>query len=179
MSLMMMLALSGKKPYVPTLRTKTFTSNATWPAPTGVSLLKTATGHGGRGGTTAGTRVARYTLRTYDQVQHADGSIANNTLGNYGPYDGEAPAGYCDPWSDYDAYGVRSHICYDYSDASTTTDGGTYTGTSSTGFGKVFPGSSGNTTPKDVSFTDVAITAGKSYAVTVPSGGSITITWME
>lgn len=50
------------------------------------------------------------------------------------------------------------------------------TGANTTGFGKTFPGGAGG--PASVtSFTDVAVTENTSYPVTVPTGGSLTISY--
>ena len=51
------------------------------------------------------------------------------------------------------------------------------TGASTTGFGKTFPGGTGGAaTP--TTFNNVAVIAGASYSIVVPSGGSLTITYI-
>lgn len=51
------------------------------------------------------------------------------------------------------------------------------TGASTTGFGKTFPGGTGGAaTP--TTFNNVAVTPGVSYPIVVPSGGSLTITYI-
>jgi len=50
------------------------------------------------------------------------------------------------------------------------------TGPSATGFGRTFPGGLGGAaTP--TAYSNVPVTPGTSYSITVPSGGSITITY--
>lgn len=174
MRLMMMLAL-GSKP--PQQKSQTFTSNGTWTAPVG--KIDAVSGFGARGSESSGTLVRQYNLRTYDHVVNADGSTANNTLGNYGPYSGVAPADYCDPLGAPNASGTRSQVCYDYTDTSYTQGGGTTTGASATAFSKTFPGSAGNVAPNVTTYQNLAVTTGNPYPITVPAGGSITITWTE
>lgn len=175
MSILMMLAASGK---APVQGSKTFTVSTSWTAPA-ITRLDTLVGYGARGSTTSGTTVQQYTLRTYDHVVHADGSTANNTLGTYGPYPGAAPADNCDPLGSPDGSGTRSQICYDYTDTSYTSGGGTTTGAAASAFGKTFPGSTGNVAQTATSLTNIAVTPNQAYPITVPAGGSITITWTE
>lgn len=52
-------------------------------------------------------------------------------------------------------------------------------GTASTGIGKTFPGGTSGGTAPTTSFANVAVTAGNSYTIVVPSGGSVSISYLH
>ena len=63
------------------------------------------------------------------------------------------------------------YLAYDYPVAATA-------GSASAGFGLNFPGGVGGSAPT-TSYTNVAITPGGSYLLTIPAGGSLTITYYQ
>lgn len=53
------------------------------------------------------------------------------------------------------------------------------TGASATGFGRTFPGSTGDVQPTITAYTDIPVTPGTGYALSIPAGGFITITYIK
>jgi hypothetical protein len=156
----------------PTLQTVSFSTNATWVAPTGVNLLPSVVGHGAAG--TPGTPdTTTYTIAQYGQRFFADGSSGAVILfGSYPSSSSEAvPGDYCEP---IDGNGS---ICYTFFKESSTSEGtSATTGASATGFGKTFAGGSGGAATT-ASYSNVTVTSGGSYAVVVPTGAMIQITY--
>jgi hypothetical protein len=95
---------------------------------------------------------------------------------------GQVPSNYCDPAvpekdpsQGGSAVYYQTMKCY-YFGVRTVGGSPATTGASATGFGKVFPGGTGGAAA-DTSFANVPVTALASYPVSVPVGGSITITY--
>lgn len=175
----MMMAMGARRPAVPVEHTKTFTANEAWPPPPGVIKLTKATGFGAHGKNgTSGTVVKQYQISSTSKTIYPDGSVHTYPLSTSGNFAGSKPGDYCDPYTT-DDFGRKSTVCYHFTDTSYTTGTSATTGASATGFGKVFPGSTGNVDPAVTTFTDIPLTAGQPYNVVVPTGGSITITWLE
>ncbi|MDF3073471.1 MAG: hypothetical protein K0S54_1138 [Alphaproteobacteria bacterium] len=176
MSLMMLAALGSRK-----LVTETFTANTTWPAPAAVYVLATASGYGARGTNASSTTVTQYSRTTTLYKHKRAGGFDTESLGTSTGLPGAKPADYCDAQQStpndptYDYF----QQCYAFTDTSYTTNTPIKTGASATGFGKTFPGSTGNVAQTPVSFSDIPVTPGSSYSIVVPSGGSITITYLK
>lgn len=162
------------------LITKTFTSNENWTVPAGVTKLETASGYGARGEDsyqTASTNWAKYKRST---LYAWDGSTVQTFYGVMESGPGSAPgSNYCDPmqFRDGDDTYYGSQDCYEYDTATTYTNHPATTGANTTGFGKNFPGSTGNVPQTTTSFTNVAVTPGAFMGATVPPGGILTITY--
>lgn len=174
--------------------TQTFTASTTWVVPAGVAKLDTLTGKGADG-SPASTNTLWYMNKYRRTVRH----YANGGINMTGPeriernlsYDGApVPADYCDASNSGDDgsgpiqvggvwYAMTSwEYCYSYDLTSNTFTNEATTGASASGFGKTFPGGVGG--PASLtSFTDVAVTQLASYQLTVPVGGSITITYYQ
>lgn len=180
MSLMMLLAASGHKAaYVPTPHTKTFTGNASFPMPAGVSLLDSIVGHGGPG-QPAQPGTDYYYTRVYTRYYRRDGGpadVVDENADGWGVGTGNG-YDYCDPPQDLPDSTVyyQQLTCYYYRVAFGQGATPATTGASATGFGKVFPGGTGGPAT-DVTFTNVPVTANANYSVVVPPGGSITINY--
>jgi hypothetical protein len=69
-------------------------------------------------------------------------------------------------------------VCYTFNAGTQTTPGAVITGANTTGFGKTFAGGVG-TSATQASYSNVPLTAGASYSLVVPGGGSITITYFQ
>lgn len=174
MSLMMMLAMGGKPPYVPTTHTKTFTSNGSFPVPAGVTSLDLS-GRGAAGTPAHDTYIQQYQRTTTVYQYYASSGTTNQSVIDQQTFYGTPPANYCDDQF-LQPNGDITQTCYSYQDTSYMRHYNATTGASASGFGKVFPGGTGGTAPT-TSFTNVTVTGGASYSITVPSGGSITITY--
>jgi hypothetical protein len=170
----MMLALRGAQQ-----KTQTFTASATWPVPAGVSKLEAASGYGAKG--TSGSSSQSWQRNITSTYYRRDGGP--NYVVNNGYSSGTGPiprSDYCEAATNYsvqeDPVYYASQVCYHYVD--TSTSGQPTTGAAATGFGKTFPGSMGNVTQTTTVYTNIPLTDPQ-YPITVPAGGSITITWME
>lgn len=164
-----MLALVSSKRELVTL---TYASSQSVTIPFGVSRLETVVGEGADGSPgRLGWR--RTSITTFER---RDGQPEQLT--DTGPvvYDTAKPSDYCDPTvetPDSTVYyrHTTCHYYFDYSDPVTT-------GAASTGFSLTFPGGTGGpatSTP----FANVTVSGGASYALTIPSGGFITITYYK
>ncbi len=181
MSILMMLALGGKKPLLPF--SQVFTANGTWPCPAGLSMANIS-GYGARG--TNGSPATPYYYEVTDTygIRRSDGAqILLNTRRVFRT--GTPPgSGYCDPPvpvspSDSNFPTYSSYIiCYGYEGSGVLPAEPPTTGASSRGLGKVMPGSTGNTTPATTTFENVPVTGSTNYSIVVPSGGRVTISWM-
>lgn len=186
MSLLMLLAAGRwKKPKV--TFTKTFTANGTFLVPVGVSFVD-LDGNGGAG-IAAHTSTTAKTTTTTDTLYRRTGGtdvVITNSSGWIGPGSTTgvnqcAPSrSFCNPDTD-PTCSVGSTVyssgtkCYSYAGGSRYTVPAT-TGASATAFGKVFPGGLGGPATT-TTFKNVPATAGASYAIVVPAGGSVTITY--
>lgn len=181
MSVLMLLAL-GKKPYVPPLTTRTFTTSQSVIIPDGVTVLESVKGKGAAGKpatsgtTTFSTRIVT-TLYRRDVGTDVVTENANGWIGANGATGTGSGQDYCEPMQQTNSSTVyyQSQKCFYYT--RTTSSGTSATvGASATGFNKVFPGGSGGPAT-EVSFANVAVTPKQSYPLVIPSGGSITITY--
>jgi hypothetical protein len=170
---MMALLTSGSR----VLKTKTFTANATWPAPTTTNSLTTLVGKGGPGSPGSTSYYYDQVVTVYSQRRDG-GGIDQQVVQTSTGIPGVAPADYCDAVvsTPSDPTYSSSQQCYDFTQHSTSNP--PTTGASTTGFGKTFPGGTGGAaTP--VTYNNVAVTPGASYKLVVPAGGSITITYYQ
>lgn len=182
MSLMMLAFFGQKKVYVPTTYTRTFTASESFTIPAGVSTLDSIVGRGAPGTPTVPgtneyyTRVVNSLYRRTGGIDYVEDNISGWTGAGTGTGNG---SNYCeDPINYTEAESTvywRKVVCYYYQVGTVGFKPAT-TGTSATGFGKVFPGGVGGPA-SDVTFTNVPVTAMASYPVVVPTGGSITITY--
>lgn len=176
MSILMLLALGGKKSLTPF--TRTFNSNETWVAPAGLGKLDSAAGRGGPG-QPGGSGQQKYSYETTVVFDlRSGGQESNSSSGSgTGPIPGPSGCTYTSTPDNTNYSGFTS--CTFYTD---TSDGGSppTTGPSASitapGFSRVFPGGTGGA-GSIVTFNDVPVTGGTSYNVFVPTGGTITITW--
>lgn len=188
MSLLMMLALGSKPAHVAVTQTRTFTSNTPFQMPAGVTVLDSLSGYGGAGDPgdpgTPGTTTTKQVTHNYKVYIRRDGSGSDFT--DQGYTDGWPPGGtaYYDnfqTFSESDSSVYSGSEDYHDPETQTTTVPGTpatspTTGPSASGFGKVFPGGTGGMVTT-TSYMNVPVTGGASYTVSVPDGGSITITY--
>ena len=227
-----MFSAASKSASGGTLQTVTFTSNTTWVAPTGVSVLRTMSGYGGAATADTFTSslyvAANFAFRfdfapqpnapfaqwadLYAEVTSNIGLITGNSGVNYVSF---SQAGVFvnsnDNWGDSgfpDSAWISSNTYTLSLVGSPLTSGNiTYTGiggssagwqlftpgyalgnsgAATTGVGKTFPGGTLTGTepfrtavaPVTTNFTNVAVTPGVSYPIVVPSGGSLTITYI-
>lgn len=175
MSLMMMLAGARKKQ--PTQHTQTFTANGSFLVPPGATSINMI-GHGAAGSPGVdGTYVL--TTRVVTNAFRRDGGLDVFTSTDDGWIGDNYATGvnFCTPLTATPGNSVyyQQIICY-YYNADNVGGYPETTGASATGFGRVFPGGAGGGAA-NVSFNNVPVTAGSTYQVVVPSGGSITITY--
>lgn len=166
-------------------QTVTFNTNTTWPAPSGVNLLVTVSGHGADGTTTTIDGYYDPDVTTYELVKIGQISYPDNTASD--PFEvsrdpatatSTIPASYCE-----NQRPNGETWCYGYVKESTTTPGAYHpphdeytTGASATGFGKTFAGGYGGAA-STVTYNNVAVTPGTSYTIVVPSSATIQITY--
>lgn len=206
MSLMMMLAMSGSG-----LKTVTFTGNALWLAPDGITNLALVSGKGGLGTSDHTTPIGYGIFYVNFRTDTSTGS---------GSFDWSAARSYAEgvladmnadgaaTWTEYhldvwpdgtNAYSSQptvsgsSNIPGSFSLSGPSSGPASFsdqismdgsmlvsgtTGPSAGAFGLTFPGGPANATTVPITeFTDVAITPGTYYAIAVPTGGSITISY--
>ena len=227
-----MFSAASKSASGGTLQTVTFTSNTTWVAPTGVSVLRTMSGYGGAA--TADTFTSSLFVATnyafqfdfasqpnppfaqwadlYAEVTTNITTITGNTGVNYVSF---SQAGVFvnsnDNWGDVgfnSSYWISSNTYTLTAVGSPSTSGNlTYAsiggaqagwqlftpgyalgnvGAATTGVSKTFPGGTLTGTEPyrttvaavTTNFTNVPVTPGVSYPIVVPSGGSLTITYI-
>lgn len=163
--------------------TETYTSSISWVAPTGVGNLISVSGYGAVGSNgTSSTRVTSYDQRRIRYFYGHDGTTTASFQGITSNIPGSDPGSYCDPIvntpSDPTYYSYQD--CYDTVQThSTTTTTPTTQGDSTTGFGQVFPGSYGAIAQSTTKFTNITVTPGSSYTLTVASGGMITFSYYK
>lgn len=167
------------------IQTQTFTANGTWVAPVTTSSIETASGKGAAGTPDSSVTHYYHDRYTYRMTHNRDGSftqgpttfVARDEVAsadtplpdNYASENFDTPS---DPVSDY------FYIQYIHFRAQTTTTTSATTGASTTGFGKTFPGGSGGAASL-TNFANVPVTPGASYAIVVPAGGTLTITYYQ
>lgn len=184
----MRLLTLARRGQAPNLVSQTFTSSQTWVAPAGVSMLATVGGGGAAGAAdyyTGGDTTPGAKTVMYDQFL-----IAKPGGTDYHSHSEGTWSGSTQPENTY----TRSYIgdtsnVYDYNDVYTsyvqapdTTTPLVYhaatTGASTTGFGQTFVGGTGGAATTST-VSNVAVTPGASYTLSIPSGGSITITYFQ
>jgi len=176
MRLMHLAAAGGN---IPNQVTRTFTSaDTSFTVPGGVTLLTNASGYGAGGTEEYDDTVVHVSWDSYSQRSYfyTDGSSSSDAPVFTGSGTGSHPAPHCTGMVVTGVPGTEGLAdCYSYVDTSTTT--GRFhpqtTGASATGFGLTFPGGDGGPA-STTTFTNVTVSPG-SYALSIPSGGSITI----
>jgi hypothetical protein len=180
MNPLMLMAMFGR---AAVLQTVTFSSNTTWVAPAGVSMLSTVIGHGGVG--TAGSPeepgVEYYDVTTtvedtYDAPQYGTYSFTSDTNRVF-TTDSNVPD-HCESSYSSSLHRTRE-ICFEtmYGDTGTTPAVPPTSGPSATGFGKTFPGGVGAVAGSTITYSNVAITPGSSNNIVVPAGAAVQITY--
>jgi hypothetical protein len=161
---------------------QTYTASTSWVAPTGVTKVSTATGYGARGTNSTishSTYWAKYKTRTLYRWDGGTEVAPSYAVASGSGYNGAAD--YCDPIETFDSdptYNFAQN-CYHYDNTDTVSGSEATTGASTTAFSKTFPGATGNVAPVITTFTDIAVTPGTSYPLTIPSGGSLTIIYTK
>lgn len=168
MGMMMMLAACGGGQ----LKTFTFYSSQSVTIPSSVNNLVALTGRGGDGQPAYVDEY--YDVEIVTTLNYSNGTTTTNTT--YSSGSGTAPSDYCQglngngpngPYTGTRCYYHTQH--YDEVPPST--------GSSTTAFGKTFPGGLGGAaTP--VTYNNVAVTPGPNSLV-IPSGGSVTFSYYE
>lgn len=174
-----MLALAlGRRRRLVTL--PPFTKNGTVVFPPGVSAANIE-GYGARGTNGNPGSSYYYETRTIYGVRRSDGATVVVYVSPRTFRSGTSGAGYCDPPASTptDPTYSANYTCYAYDGHGTSSPTPPTTGTSATALGKTFPGSYGNTAPQPTAFSEVPATAGTSYEIVVPSGGSVTISYYQ
>lgn len=170
--------------------TRTFTSNATWTAPTTTSRIDSASGYGAAGQPgdpgTPSTTTTKQVTHNYKVYIRRDGSGSDFT--DQGYTDGWPPGGtaYYDnhqTFSESDSTVYSGAEDYHDPETQTVTTPGTpatspTTGAATTAFGKTFPGGTGGPGSATTA-SNVAVTPGASYSIVVPAGGSLTIIYFQ
>lgn len=158
-----------------------FNSSQSWTVPTGVTNLVTMSGKGQKGTSGLGDRF--YTTYTYVTVTYEPGYGTNSEAGpNYAgkTYSSTTPADYCT--TEYESFSRKTtRVCYSHYtdfDEGTPTTGASTTFIGST-VNKAFPGTTGNVTVPTTTFNNTAVTAGEVVTVTVPTSGTLTITYLS
>ena len=174
----------GQKP-----TTKTYTSannRATITIPATVGNLTLLTGQGGTGSPEQEYYVERYKEKrtVYNQRNDQGGinlTLDGGTSTGYGP----TPDDYCGPVAPYGDMQNPNYTqtCYSYTDTSywdytPPTTGGTTTMTGPNGFNRTWAGGLGGPA-NPTTAENVAVTPGGQYVLTIPAGGSITISYFE
>lgn len=175
MSLMMMLA-SGSQRMV----TQTFTADATWtPGPT-VTRIDKLVGKGSDGTTTSSTSETWHTVTIVTTYSLRSGGFTRVTT-NGGDQPGPAPANYCDDYvytPDDPTYDFH-RTCYQFTQYTEVIPATQSPGIAAQGFGKSFPGGPGGLPATPLTYTNLPVTPGQPYPMTIVSNGYITISYLE
>lgn len=152
------------------------TASRTWVAPAGVFLLNSLVGKG-VDGTPYIPGDSGYVQTDKTTFYNSSGQeIGSNVAVHERVYGVGAPAGYCDPPTPPNGAGNYSITCHYFETFDESTPA--RTGANTTGFGKTFPGGVGvPATP--ATYNDVPVVQNSSYALNIPPGGSITITYFK
>lgn len=163
--------------------TRTFpVGSSTFVVPAGVTKLDSIIGQGGVGspGSNAYDDPTVYYIDTYRQNYTWDGTTSTASGGpvliaSDGPYYSPptAPTAYCDPF--FDIYSCYAFFVRGVAGAHHPGTSPSF-GPSATGFGQTFAGGYGGAASPST-INNVAVTPLSNYSITVPSGGSITITY--
>lgn len=185
MSIMLALAACGGG-QKPTTKTYTYVNHGqaiTIPASVGNLTLLTGQGGAGRAEDEEYVRAYRKNTKTY--VGYENGTVQTTDQGTT-YHAGTTPADYCGPVVEYttaDGQKRYTQNCYYHSDASywstePATTGASASITGPNGFSRTYPGGYGGpATP--VTQENVAVTPGGQYVLTIPYGGSITMSYFE
>jgi hypothetical protein len=162
-----------------TLQTATYTSSQTITIPAGVTNLVSVSGQGAPGTPGTSTLVQQYSKTRKDYVMRNDlgGQIYTYTYETTYS-NGPKPDDYCQPVQTFYSGDVENYqqTCYEHADTSYYDSTPATTGANTTGFGQTFPGGVGKAATS-VSVANVAVTPGGQYALVIPAGGSITISY--
>lgn len=174
----MMAVMSGS----PQLVTKTYTSSQTITIPLGVSRLEKLTGKGAAGTPGYTEEGYSYSVRaTQERRLRSTGEWVETFSLNTSGFSTNYPTSGCGSsvsTPDNDTYSAIRSCSYYSSIRADTNYVAPTTGASTTGFGKTFPGGSGSAAEL-VTHNNVVVKPGDPYALVVPSGGSITITYYQ
>lgn len=198
-----MMALAARKP---TLVTRTFTSSTTWTTPFGVSNLASVTGRGGSTTNAAVVSVAVTYSPTGSGVPGSSATWANFQSVKDSNQSAMSAGGSCTIQQSYAtvyADGTNNGVTvYPTTltgvvagSASTVTSGGWASsgpvtssgeadinyqqyGTATSGFGLSYAGSTGSGAEVRTD-SNIAITENTAYTLTIPVGGSITVTYYQ
>jgi len=138
----------------------------------------------GKGG--PGSPGGSYTYYTYLQnrvifgTRRSDGVRVAVSSQYSGPFDGRAPGNYCNGVNvtPTDPVYATNQTCYLFEESRESGSSPTTTGASTTAFGQVFVGGYGGpATPREVN--NLTVNPGQTYNLVVPSGGSLTVTYLE
>lgn len=157
-----------------------FTANGTVVFPPGV-VAADVEGYGARGTNGSPGSSYYYETRTIYGIRRSDGATVAVYVSPRTFKTGSSGPSYCNPPanSPTDPTYSANYTCYAFDGHATTPPTDPTTGASATALGKTFPGSYRNTAPPVTKFTDVPVSAGTSYNVVVPAGGSITISYYQ
>lgn len=176
MSILMMLAMGSKRALQPF--SQTFNANGTWTRPAGVTVADIS-GYGSRGQDASMSSGYYYVTRTIYATRRSNGVrevvFTSSPEFRVGP----SPGAYCDPVGNTPTDPVYSsnQTCYSISGAVGPSPTPATRGASASGLGKTFQGSLGNVPQTTTTFTAVPVTA-SSNPIVVPTGGTITISWL-
>lgn len=175
MNPVLLLTMFGHKPV---LNTVTFNSSQTWVAPS-IVLLNTVIGHGVNGTPdTSYSYEYYYTHYITRYYRRSDGTPEDVDGGTAGPTYGTTPSDYLGPFiptPDSTVYTGYNQI-REYTQGFDTGGSAGTIGADATGFGFTF---AGGVYVNATTFThnNVTITSGGSYALVIPSGATIQITY--
>lgn len=173
------------------LTSQTFSAGSyNWTAPGTTSRIASMTGVGSPGQASYQDPSGWQATSTTTQIRRDGGANSVNSNTAAPVTNGSAkPSNYCDPVQYYcnpntdtnctigSTVYSSSQTCYSYSTYTGASHAST-TGASTNAFGKTFPGGNGGA-GTNTTFTNVAVTSGSSYPITVPTGGTLTISYYK
>lgn len=167
---MMLVACGGGD-----LVTRTFTSTQIVTIPATVTMLYELSGKG-QDGTPAIAGAFGYTTQSVTLSYNAQGEQEGSLTTDWGTtYGSRGPDNYCTT-SGPDQAGYTYETCWFYEGFDESTPA--TTGSKTLGFGKTFPGGVGGPAVP-ANYTNISVTPGMPYPLTIPTGGSITISYYE